>query len=714
MHSSRIILVLVTLYTAVASATTQLVPLDRHLWDGWRVNVKRATEDCCPYYPNSPTRTTNSSLFDVTLGHDEDLIWTSPNNTQLTTVLFNVVPAPGQRIIDMEKFSSALVMADCSEHFSLRFSTQQTFKAAKASFDWVNGGTNRTFILVGDSAVCQTSNRRIPWAINHATFNSTQRIVHFTAAKKLWVEAASAFTIDFGVASPGLQRRRVGFDKAGEALFDLSSSWPTTVLWFLNPNPLISINVDCENCGTKGTLAAHGHVKWSILDGFEIFELRAEPRGVEADVHLKLDMSGKADSAVSDLPGKKIKLAEIPLPGEFEIPDILKLGPSMEVGFGFELDSIEGEATITTGATASIPDTALAKVDFAVDSPEEFLDKSEFYGWFPEFEVEPLGIGAQLGMGLKVFFEFNVSLGVSLFPEFELPWVKVPEEGFEMMLVFKHPIFSFEGKAGHADNGYCPPDPRPNGVKLDVNVGSAMTVDGVMEFWTGRKDLFDIDLWEDSEDQQIVLVKHYCKAFGSFPTSTTTSKKTTTTTPVTTKRTSTSTLKISTTTSKVVTTPQTTTTAIPTTTTTTSKSSSTSSNPFPLRSPVPGEMNGWVLNVQQYQYWENDQSLERSSYLLYGDQLTRNTKCITVTSTSEMSTLSDLSTIPADAEITFDTSSGTSTNIDSCCIAMFETSNCDTARSWNKTCQEGGGELDVSFGVKAWLVYNCVGLNTEV
>ncbi|EXJ68781.1 uncharacterized protein A1O5_07712 [Cladophialophora psammophila CBS 110553] len=613
----------------------------------------------------------------------------------------------------MEKFSSALVTANCSEHFDLRFSTQQTFKAAKASFDWVNGGTNRTFILVGDSAVCHTSNRRIPWAISHATFDATNRAIHLTAVQKKWVEAASAFTIDFGVANPGLQRRRIGFDKAGEAIFDLSHPWPTEMLRFLYPNPLIKINVDCEDCGIKGSLAVHGHVKWTILDGFEIFELRAEPRGVEAGVHLKMEMSGKADAAIFDLPSYDKPVATIPVPGGFEIPDILKLGPTMDVGVSFEVDSIEGEATITTGATASIPDTALAKVDFAVDGAAEFADKSEFYDWWPEFEVDPFGIDAQLGIGLKFSVVFNVSLGVSLFPDFKLPWVKVPEQGFEMVLVFKDPIFIFDGKLGHKAGGFCPNDTRPNGVSLDVNVGSAMSVDGVIEFWTGSKDLLDIDLWEDDEEEQIVLVKDYCKAFGAFPVSTTTSKRITTTTkPTTTKSTPTTTLRTSTT-SKVTTTPRTTTTSTRTTTTTTSKAPSTSSNPFPLPSPVPGDICGWTVNVQPYQYWENDHSLDRSSYLMYGDQLTRNTKCITVQSTSVISTLPDLSTIPSDAEITFDTSSGTTPNIDSCCLAMFETSNCDTGRSWNKTCQHGGGELFVDFGVKAWLVYNCVGLYTE-
>jgi hypothetical protein len=63
-------------------------------------------------------------------------------------------------------------------------------------------------------------------------------------------------------------------------------------------------------------------------------------------------------------------MATIPVPGGFEIPDILKLGPSTDVGVSFEVDSIEGDATIMTGATASIPDTARQRLISALTTPQ--------------------------------------------------------------------------------------------------------------------------------------------------------------------------------------------------------------------------------------------------------------------------------------------------------------------------------------------------------
>lgn len=96
----------------------------------------------------------------------------------------------------------------------------------------------------------------------------------------------------------------------------------------------------------------------------------------------------------------------IPLPAGWRIPGILTFGPNAKVVAGYQLDKIEGAATLSTGVTAKIPEDSIAKVDLFAQQ------KLDVHGWVPTFETKPLELQAEISA--SGFFYTKVAVAVSL------------------------------------------------------------------------------------------------------------------------------------------------------------------------------------------------------------------------------------------------------------------------------------------------------------
>jgi hypothetical protein len=77
-----------------------------------------------------------------------------------------------EQILDMDLFAWDLKSVNCSETMTLQFKHDLIFKAAQASWEWVNFNGVRTFVLVADWKGCGAQRSRDPWVVSNAQFDS--------------------------------------------------------------------------------------------------------------------------------------------------------------------------------------------------------------------------------------------------------------------------------------------------------------------------------------------------------------------------------------------------------------------------------------------------------------------------------------------------------------------------------------------------------------
>ena len=139
-------------------------------------------------------------------------------------------------------------------------------------------------------------------------------------------------------------------------------------------------------------------------------EISAKPQGVGANFGIEaifeghLDFKGKGLLPATD----KFELLQLPLPSGWRIPGVLTFGPNIQINAGYQIDYIGGAATVSTGISATIPDTSIAKVDLAAEKPLEIS------GWVPDVAVQPLELAVIIDAEAKVFTEVAVAVTLEI------------------------------------------------------------------------------------------------------------------------------------------------------------------------------------------------------------------------------------------------------------------------------------------------------------
>jgi hypothetical protein len=212
--------------------------------------------------------------------------------------------------------------------------------------------------------------------------------------------------MDFGdyAPVPGHKARFLDVSLNKAFTLDLSSSFPTSIVNWNTTGAHFSVN--CNNCGTKGTLVFAGHIEASLFGGVEKFEITATPFGIEADLNLDLEFEGEVDFGGLIPLQEDFTLLTLPIPSGWTIPHLLTFGPNVQIKAGIAVDYIEGSASLTTGISAKIPDDSIAKVDLTSKKPLTIS------GWIPTVETQPLHVEAQLNAGVELYTE--VAVAVSL------------------------------------------------------------------------------------------------------------------------------------------------------------------------------------------------------------------------------------------------------------------------------------------------------------
>lgn len=111
-------------------------------------------------------------------------------------MILTVRTSPGQRIINMEKFSTELASANCGETFSLTFLDRALFRRARRAWGWVNQGDANSFVLVGDPVLCASGDDRDPWIVSNATFDEGSNTISFPAVRGDWADIAAEFILE--------------------------------------------------------------------------------------------------------------------------------------------------------------------------------------------------------------------------------------------------------------------------------------------------------------------------------------------------------------------------------------------------------------------------------------------------------------------------------------------------------------------------------------
>lgn len=163
-----------------------------------------------------------------------------------------------------------------------------------------------------------------------------------------------------------------------------------------------SFGIECDNCGSSGTLELAGHIE-SGVEGFSVFTINATPKSLAADLTLTMTAAG----TLSQRWDKQFQLLDQGIPG-FTIPGgVLTVGPNLEILAGFTLSNIGGSVVVTSGLTASIPDSSSAEVDFIAKK------KLGISGWVPKFTPKPISIqNGQVNAELSLYVQLNIAISL--------------------------------------------------------------------------------------------------------------------------------------------------------------------------------------------------------------------------------------------------------------------------------------------------------------
>jgi hypothetical protein len=308
------------------------------------------------------------------------------------------MPGDNENILSMEKFDGMLTSIECTpQGMTLAFDDDSSFAYAQKVWDWVNGADNHTFLMVTGEDDCGTSTHRLPYLVSSIKYDEERNIARLDATAGSWKDLAHTYDLQVGFvpisSDLGISRR----DFSRDLSMDLSANFP-----FKSKvtKGAVSGELACDPCYTAGKMKFEFVVKTKFLKP-EALEFRLAPQGVKARAALKLTVAG-AFTSKQDLFRRSI--AKIPLGGITIPAGILTLGPVLDIQLGAELGKFEGSVSVQTGATASLPDTALLQANLL--SPSE----NRFSSWAPSIDTDDITVEAKVSLALRMFLEAGLKI----------------------------------------------------------------------------------------------------------------------------------------------------------------------------------------------------------------------------------------------------------------------------------------------------------------
>ncbi|GES64964.1 hypothetical protein ATEIFO6365_0009045900 [Aspergillus terreus] len=482
---SLAILWLAGLVSAASNEFIDLHPLPRHVWDMDHLSKR------------------DDAAQSVGLQDHEKFMWASGQeaNTKVTAVSMVVYSKQDEKILDLDKVAFALESVTCGDKMVLKFNNKLFYAAAKFAWNWVNYNDLRSFVVVANWKGCGDPKARNPWVVSNAAFADKTSTITLDSVQSTWQKVSNSYNMDFGdivLGSGGKSKRWLDFDLSKAFTVDLSSSFPSEIANWSMTTPYVDayLAIECEDCGTQGTLQFAGHIEGSVFGGIDKFEVSATPHGIAAHLGLSLTFHGEVDFDTLPAPGDEFTLLELPLPSGWRVPGVLQFGPNVKINAGYTIERIVGDARVSTGITASVPDDSVAKVDLASKNPVEIS------GWIPEIETDPLEVSVQIDATAHVYTEVAVAASIEV----------LDENGVNVEIGIKVPDVTVTASAGYNVDGFCDNDTgKPFGLKLDASLGASLGLQGYTEL-KGDKDVFlDVTLYETPA---LYTFPQLCLAFG--------------------------------------------------------------------------------------------------------------------------------------------------------------------------------------------------------
>lgn len=304
------------------------------------------------------------------------------------------MPGDNENILSMEKFKGMLTSVQCNRHgMTLAFEDDASFAYAQTTWDWVNGADNHTFVMVAGQGDCGNNTRRLPYLVSTITYDEERNTARLTATVGSWKDLLHSYELRVGSVPMSSDLGLTKGEWTQEASLDMSAS-----LSFKKEVKVGRVfgEIVCDDpCDITGKMKFEivVEVRWNLQVNLRF---RVAPQGVTASAKLALKVASELKSEPITFKESMIK---IPLSG-ISIPgDILTIGPVLDLSVGGEISAIEGSIAVTTGATATLPDTAVLQADLLNPS------NNKFSSWVPRIVKDEFTLQAKLSFSVQMFVE---------------------------------------------------------------------------------------------------------------------------------------------------------------------------------------------------------------------------------------------------------------------------------------------------------------------
>ncbi len=361
-------------------------------------------------------------------------------------------------VISEDRFISLLSSTVCSKAFdsiTYTFKDVPSYQEVQKSWQWVNQMAFRSFILTLTDQGCQATqdgDGRQAYQVNGIKWSDSDRQAVLQVVAKTFMDATSAGdttgasgnTWDMTVDTTGLtaaqQRKRL-----------VDKSFSINVAQDFSQNIFKSsvVSVDCAQCNTKGSLNFKFQFSPRILrPSTGSAELRTI--GVGATALISVTASKAADPIIKNFPIKTVAL-----PGGFTIRGIATFGPTLNIGVGAQLNTINATGQVTFGVNLNLPDST-ARADL-------FNSKNnQFTGFRPTFSSIPPTLKAQANLKGTIGPQLILAIEATIF-----------NKGLSAGLALIAPALITNIQAtGNSQGGVCSNANVKAGVSFGVDVGA--------------------------------------------------------------------------------------------------------------------------------------------------------------------------------------------------------------------------------------------------
>ncbi|KIX09755.1 uncharacterized protein Z518_00836 [Rhinocladiella mackenziei CBS 650.93] len=390
-------------------------------------------------------------------------LWGTNGTSDTVLANFTVyTPGSNENVLSMETFDGMLISQNCTPNgMTLQFEDDSTFAYAQHVWDWVNGADNHTFLMIAGSGDCGSNKHRIPYLVSAISYQEDQNVAILNATTGSWHDMAKSYQLQIGSISTPNETRLGRRDITQGATLPLAMELPFTAK--VEQGPLVG-ELECENCRTTGQINFELRITQNVIGIPDGVEFRMSPQSVSAVANLKLKVGSNFQTKKETF---KETVLSFPLNGITIPPDILNIGPFLDIDAGVELTGLEGSITVSAGVTSSLSDSAILRANLL--NP---LD-NDFSGWDPNIDFTPPSVEAQVAATVQMFF---------------MPAVRLKAEalgqGVEAGIELKLPFVDFKVEAtADAGGGVCDDPNKTLGVEIEPSIGAeikfeAGTTDG--------------------------------------------------------------------------------------------------------------------------------------------------------------------------------------------------------------------------------------------